>query len=336
MSDLTACGYERLPSWAHDGVHFFEVAERFERANANVARGFQISLPRELSPQSRLDLADDLRATFFSHYSHVWAVHTPQARDGHEQPHLHVVLSERNGFDGHERGPQAYFSRAANYDRDEREGGVRKDPSWQGVARLREFRGEVAIVINATLERENTGVAISSLSLKERGHERPSTQLTMERVQAGYPHDESSLKSWQETIDDRNLQQREDYPWETAMNLLAWEKQKREEQIRSIDRQAIIDRVRDHFFRADTSPAREQERLESIARAIARERELTGTYYRSVAHEPKALAHTRMVPEPERQRQRPAGWVRLHGHLDDTPQGGVQVHLEDREKERSR
>lgn len=321
-SDLTACGYGGLPNWAHDGVHFFQMADRFERANANIARGVQISLPQELSPQARLELSQDLVATFYAHYPHVFAVHTPSTRDGREQPHLHVLISERQCPDTYELSPQAYFARAANLGRDEREGGARKDPSWQGVARLREFRHEVALVINAALERENTGVAISSLSLKDRDHDRRSTHLTIERAQAAGLADETSLKSWQATLDDRNLQQREDYPWETAMNLLAWEKQKREEHIRSLDRQAIIDRVRDHFFREDARPAREQERLESIARAIVRERELTGRFFPQ--------------PVPEPQRQRTLGWGRLSGHLDDTPQGGVHVQLEERERERSR
>src|SRR5262249_26300944 len=94
-ADLVASGAGALPAWARgDGAHFFAMADRYERQGGTVARHYQVTLPRELSPQGRLDVAADIRTVFFARYPHVWAVHCPQARDGSgEQPHLHVMFS---------------------------------------------------------------------------------------------------------------------------------------------------------------------------------------------------------------------------------------------------
>jgi hypothetical protein len=101
--DLVAKGHEALPEWAHDGAHFFLMADRFERKGATVARCYEIALPRELSPEARLELAADLRRTFFAQYPHTWAIHNPIDKQGQEHPHLHLMLSERRPTDEHER-----------------------------------------------------------------------------------------------------------------------------------------------------------------------------------------------------------------------------------------
>ncbi len=65
----------------------------------------EIALPRELKPSQRADL---VRA--FVHqeigelHAYQWAIHTPLAADGGEQPHVHLMFSERQ-MDGIDRDP---------------------------------------------------------------------------------------------------------------------------------------------------------------------------------------------------------------------------------------
>src|SRR5712691_1996619 len=68
--DLVATGSGGLPSWATDAAMFWQAADRYERKNATVARTYQVTLPRELSPEARLALAQDITETCFAQYPH--------------------------------------------------------------------------------------------------------------------------------------------------------------------------------------------------------------------------------------------------------------------------
>src|SRR5262249_31578613 len=59
--DLVAYGEANLPAWARDGAHFWTAAEQRERAKGPVFWHLQVALPRELGPDERQELADDLR-----------------------------------------------------------------------------------------------------------------------------------------------------------------------------------------------------------------------------------------------------------------------------------
>jgi hypothetical protein len=253
--DLVEQGHESLPPWAKDGTHFFAMADRFERKQGTVARTYEIALPRELSPEARSALAADIRATFFERYPHVWAIHNPLDTEGGEHPHMHLMLSERRQTDSIERGPKHYFAQAAAPEQDPATHGVRKDRSWQGPARLRELRASIATLTNAALEREGQEVAVSHESLKTRALERDAVIYTKAA-------DRVEVEAKREAL------HRDYHPWENDLNRVAWHEQKQREQIRDLSREAIIDHVRDRFWRHDHSPAREQERQASFARAL--------------------------------------------------------------------
>jgi hypothetical protein len=80
--DLVAKGHGGLPAWAESSRHFWQMADRYERGGpkrpGTVARTYEIALPRELSPEARLDVAADIRTTFFERYPHSWAIHNPR------------------------------------------------------------------------------------------------------------------------------------------------------------------------------------------------------------------------------------------------------------------
>ena len=117
--DLVASGSAHLPGWAKDAEHFWMMADRYERKDGVIARTYEFALPRELSPEGRLALAHDIRATFFAQYPHTWAVHCPEvhtvAEGGREkeQPHMHVMFSTRREDVASERTPEQWFRQAA-------------------------------------------------------------------------------------------------------------------------------------------------------------------------------------------------------------------------------
>jgi MobA/MobL family protein len=265
--DLVATGAGGLPAWAHSSTHFWLMADRYERGGAHrprtVARTYEIALPRELSPEARLELAADIRETFFERYPHSWALHNPIDAQGLEHPHMHLMLSERGPDDGIDRGPKLYLSQAAGPHHDPATYGVRKDRSWQGPARLHELRAGIATLTNAALERAGVQAAVSHASLKARLLSREAAVYTR-------AEDKAQVEARREEL------HRYHHPFEATENWVMWREQKAREGIRDVGREAMIDHVRDKFWRRDTSPAREQERAQSLARSIAREHQRTG------------------------------------------------------------
>jgi hypothetical protein len=321
--DLVAKGHEALPSWARDGAHFFLMADRHERKGATIARCYEIALPRELSPDARLELAADLRSTFFMQYPHTWAMHNPIDKRGQEHPHMHLMLSERRPTDDSERSPKQYFSRAATVDQDPATHGVRKDRSWQGPARLHELRAGVATLTNAALEREGFGnVAVSHASLRAQGHERQARIYT-------------TRQNRQAVEAQRDILHREYHPWENDMNVLTWHRQKEREGIRDLSRDAMVDHVRDRFWQHDQSLVRVRERAQSIERTMDWEYSRTGRERRPV----QTLERT-----PTRERTYDAALARItrrlghslgHGR-EDTMGHGLQADLKSHDHEQER
>jgi hypothetical protein len=317
-SDLVACGHGGLPSWANDARDFWLAADRYERKNGTVARTYQVSIPRELSPAGRLEVAEDIRRAFFARYPHTWAVHCPTAKDGMDNPHVHVVMSERRD-DGIERTPKAYFARAASAEQDPARHGAKKDRSWQGPSRLREFRAGVAVLINSALEREGQAIAVSHESLRARGHARAPEKDHGRSSAVLYMKHRIDTTGWQETLSQRERVQQQYSSWENDCNLAQWYQQKETAGMKDLGREAVLDHVRDRFWRHDKSSAREQEREVAVLRAIAREYPRTGRA-RVARHD------HRHEPTHQRTRTHSRG-VAARG-LEDVQQRGVHLELE--------
>ncbi|MSM04383.1 hypothetical protein GKG10_27745 [Escherichia coli] len=55
--DLEYSAHGNMPEWARDNPsHFWQAADQFERANGSTYRELEIALPRELTPEQRLEL----------------------------------------------------------------------------------------------------------------------------------------------------------------------------------------------------------------------------------------------------------------------------------------
>ena len=101
-----------LPAWADtEPNRFWQAADTHERANGTTYREMEIALPRELTPAQRFALVRGFVAQELGErHAYQWAIHNPNAADGHEQPHVHLMFSERR-VDGIERDPERYFRR---------------------------------------------------------------------------------------------------------------------------------------------------------------------------------------------------------------------------------
>jgi Ti-type conjugative transfer relaxase TraA len=168
--DLQFAESGNLPKWAeHDALLFWQAADRFERANGRPFREIEIALPRELSAEQRIELVREfVDNTLGERHAYTWAIHTPVARDGKEQPHAHIIFSERVN-DGIARDPEQYFRRW-NAKHPEL-GGAGKDRYLSSRAFVREIRAEWAMTANQVLERHGHEVRIDHRSYKAQGIE---------------------------------------------------------------------------------------------------------------------------------------------------------------------
>ena len=115
-----------MPAWAeHDPKIFWQMADLHERKNGSTYREHIISLPRELNESQRLSLVQDwIKQEIGEKYAYSFAIHNPIAMDGKEQPHCHLMFSERL-LDGIERDPEQFFKRFNS--KNPEKGGAKKD-----------------------------------------------------------------------------------------------------------------------------------------------------------------------------------------------------------------
>lgn len=181
---LESCEVGNMPAWAAaNPLQFWQAADAHERANGTTYREMEIALPRELTPEQRSEL---VRAFVLqelgARHAYQWAVHVPTAADGKEQPHAHLMFSERQ-TDDVERDPEQYFRRY-NAKAPEK-GGARKGygnveatmkvGAARKVARaddLKVLRARWEVMCNAHLERAGHDARIDMRSYAARGMDR--------------------------------------------------------------------------------------------------------------------------------------------------------------------
>ena len=179
-NDLEHKGSGNMPAWAaHKPSEFWKAADTFERANGCTYREIEIALPRELKPEQRLELVRDfVQQEIGDRHAYQFAIHNPKAAiAGGEQPHAHIMFSERLN-DGIHRDPDQYFKRA-NSKAPER-GGAKKvrfgETPTERKAYLIAQRERWATLQNDTLERYHHPDRVDARSLKAQGIERKPEQ----------------------------------------------------------------------------------------------------------------------------------------------------------------
>src|ERR1700722_400346 len=160
------------PGWAREGTtEVWGASDEVARAHGNTTREYELALPRELSRGAQIALVQRFaEQELGTTRPYQWAIHTPLASDGKEQPHVHLMFSDRQ-HDGIERGPEQFFKRynAKNPER----GGARKlsyGVDKEEAARTYEgIRERWAKVQNLSLEQAGVEVRVDHRSLAAQG-----------------------------------------------------------------------------------------------------------------------------------------------------------------------
>ena len=169
---LVAIGHGNMPSWATDNpLEFWEMADVHERKNGTTYREHIVALPRELDEQQLTNLSKLwIEKVVGKEHPYSFAIHSPKALDGGEQPHLHFMFCERV-LDEHERTADQFFKRynSKNPDR----GGAKKasiSQTWTSrKEELKAIRHDWEIVCNRFLENADFDIRIDMRNWEERG-----------------------------------------------------------------------------------------------------------------------------------------------------------------------
>jgi len=172
-----AVGHGNMPSWAKDDPsRFWQAADACERKNGTAYREFEIALPREMTPEQRLTLLKEfIENELGEKHAYQFAIHNPKGADGQDQPHAHLMFSERQN-DGIERDPEQYFKRYNP--KNPEKGGAKKGfgpRAGQTLTReeraneLKELRGRWETLCNDHLARVGAETRIDMRSHADRG-----------------------------------------------------------------------------------------------------------------------------------------------------------------------
>lgn len=146
-----------LPSFAEGKpAEFWQAADVFERSNGRTCSSLVVALPKELNQAQRIELAEAFIAEFADRYRYPFscAIHNHAGSiAGIEQPHLHLMYSERH-VDGIDRTAEQFFKRYNP--KDPQKGGAQKltaDVLGMGKAQMQLYRQKTEDLINDSLMR---------------------------------------------------------------------------------------------------------------------------------------------------------------------------------------
>lgn len=151
-----------MPDFAQaDPRQFWEAADQYERANGRTYSELQIALPRELSEYRRVELARAAARQFLgSSFAYTLAIHNPEAADKNEQPHFHLMWSERT---------VNQTTRAIPAERFFKRNGAKKDRKWNGQNIAEDLRVQWADMMNEALEKAGVAQRVDPRSLLDQG-----------------------------------------------------------------------------------------------------------------------------------------------------------------------
>ena len=160
-----------MPEWAKKTPgEFWGSSDKYEIARGRTATVLTIALPKELSKHHRTALVDNLIDEFAnSHqFPYTAAVHNHDSSlTGEEQPHLHLMYSERSLSDGIERPAKQFFKQYRP--KNPKAGGAPKitaNALGQGKNQLKTFRLITEHIINNSLQQHAPTKTITIDGLK--------------------------------------------------------------------------------------------------------------------------------------------------------------------------
>ena len=145
-----------MPSFAENRPDlFWEAAELYERKNGRTATSIVLALPKELTAEQRIELTEKIIEQFCNKFNFPYsaAIHNHKgAISGQDQPHLHLMFSER-ALDEFDRTAEQFFKRYN--DKNPANGGARKvtaDVRGDGQDLMNIIRAGSEVLINESLE----------------------------------------------------------------------------------------------------------------------------------------------------------------------------------------
>ncbi len=162
--DLEYLDHGNMPEFAtQDSRAFWQAADAYERANGRAYTELQLTLPRELTPAGQQDLAREAVREFMGErFAYTIAIHCPLASDKLDQPHIHLMFSERIVDDRtRELGPDEFFRR----------NGAKKDRDWNLKTKPAEIRTKWCDMMNRAFEAQGHEVRVDPRSYIDQGRE---------------------------------------------------------------------------------------------------------------------------------------------------------------------
>ena len=156
-----------MPEWARaNPAKYWEAADRYERANGRLAQSIEFALPKELTLEQQVKAVEAYLKFLFDKLGHVlpysYAIHAGRG----ENPHVHIMLSERIN-DGVGRDAATWFKRAATKDMSADQGGAVKTVAFQGRKWIDTQREDISKALNKALEAAGHEPAINHKSYAE-------------------------------------------------------------------------------------------------------------------------------------------------------------------------
>jgi len=252
---LAATEAGNMPAWAQaEPGQFWRAADAHERANGTTYREMEIALPRELTTEQQTELVRAwVKQEIGDRHAYQWAIHVPTAADGGEQPHVHLMFSERQR-DGIERDPEQYFKRYNG--KAPEKGGAKKGygpnagktlTAAERAADLKDLRGRWEVACNHALERAGQAERIDMRSLADQGREEaPERKMLPSEWRTGGKAKVIEFRAAKEALRDAVRTVVKAIPsFGAAIIDLVKERQERQKrQEQSQARQSVIDQVR--------------------------------------------------------------------------------------------
>ena len=182
---VVAEGYGNMPDWTKDDpALFWEMADLHERKNGSTYREHILALPRELSQEQRLVLLGEwIEREIGTKYPYQVVVHNKPALDGGEQPHAHLMFSERLN-DGIARPFDRFFKR--HNSKDPAKSGAKKDNTGLAPAERRTLlkaqRERWGELVNHHLLEHGFEPVVDMRNWKQRGLDSKPNNYTMKQM----------------------------------------------------------------------------------------------------------------------------------------------------------
>ena len=259
------CTPSRAPAWAADRAALWNKAEVAEkRKDARVAREIEVSLPHELKPAQRLELARAYGRDLVNRYGVAvdMALHQPHRKGDERNHHVHYLLTTRA------LEPEGFAKGKADLELPNRE---RKKRGMENCAEaLKAERAIWARHLNRELERAGVKDRVDHRSFKDRGIDRqPTHHMGPEATQMQRKGKKSRIGEQNRAVECWN-RERDEAQWQLKVVEAAIEAEKKRLAAEKAKDKArgSAGKARGGFQKAAPLPATQAERANARRAAI--------------------------------------------------------------------